>query len=307
MSELLTSEDFDDAQKIRSEKALRRWRSACSDLKNRRRVLRKLDDLDEHLELQELFRAASVAVKAELHFTESLGLPSNEDVTEARRFHETIQGVGSTVSGHGVTVFDTIVPQFNFQASNYASLMSVIVSYIKICALLGKYKKRALAVFYVVLEAASLLLDIFGKSKRSILLAAFLLSASGFAITMSMPTCIVGRIRAAARTHIQKLLLVVLEISFSVVQLFVTFMYFILAELGVKHKFNASVFPLVFAVIAAAFTFKYDGEVSDSSGLASRHLSPVADNQVHMPNNTRNEDAEANGSMPMQVIVTSHD
>lgn len=52
MSELLTSEDFDDAKKIRSEKALRRWRSACSDLKNRRRVLRKLDDLDEHLELQ---------------------------------------------------------------------------------------------------------------------------------------------------------------------------------------------------------------------------------------------------------------
>ena len=46
-----------------------------------------------------------------------------------------------------------------------------------------------------------------------------------------------------------------LEISFSVVQLIVTLIYFILAELGVKNSFNASVFPLVFAIVAAVFTF----------------------------------------------------
>ena len=168
----------------------------------------------------------------------------------------------------------------NDNAISLIEMYTCILCILQICELLGKYEKRALAAFYVLLEAASFLLDIFGKSKRSILLAAFLLSASGFAITMSMPTCIVRRARAAARMHIQKLLLVVLEISFSLVQLIVTFMYFILAELGVKHKFNASVFPLVFAVIAGAFTFKCDGEVSDSSGLASRHISPAADNQV---------------------------
>ena len=132
--------------------------------------------------------------------------------------------------------------------------------------------------FYVLLEAASFSLDVVGKMKWRILLAAFVLSAFSFAI--SMYTCIMRRTRAAARVHWQKQLVWMVEISFSVVQLVVTLANFILAELGVKHKFNASVFPLVFAVIAAAFTFKYDGEVSDSSGLASRHISPAADNQV---------------------------
>ncbi|GAY58419.1 hypothetical protein CUMW_186840 [Citrus unshiu] len=220
--------------------------------------------------LEEQGRASSVVVEAVLHFTESLGedVPSSEYIgpeagIEARRFHEPVDDVESTVNGHD---------------------------------------KRALAMFYLVLEAASFLLDIFGKSKRSILLAAFLLSAFGFAITMSMPTCIMRRIRAAAaRMHIQKLLRVVLEISFSVVQLIVTLIYFILAELGVKNSFNASVFPLVFAIVAAVFTFKYDGEVTDLPGLDN----PAADNQV--PNTNRNEDPEANGSMPMLAVVTNDD
>ena len=169
---------------------------------------------------------------------------------------------------------------FHLMNANTISLMGMyncILCILQICELLGRYEKRALAMFYLVLEAASFLLDIFGKSKRSILLAAFLLSAFGFAITMSMPTCIMRRIRAAAaRMHIQKLLRVVLEISFSVVQLIVTLIYFILAELGVKNSFNASVFPLVFAIVAAVFTFKYDGEVTDLPGLDN----PAADNQV---------------------------
>ena len=58
-------------------------------------------------------------------------------------------------------------------------MYNCILCILQICELLGKYKKRALAVFYLVLEAASFLLDIFGKSKRRILLAAFLLSAFG--------------------------------------------------------------------------------------------------------------------------------
>ncbi|GAY58421.1 hypothetical protein CUMW_186840 [Citrus unshiu] len=204
---------------------------------------------------------------------------SNEDVpsseyivtaagTEARRFQEPIDDVGSTIGG------------------------------LDICELLGKYKKRALAVFYLVLEAASFLLDIFGKSKRRILLAAFLLSAFGFAITMSTHSWTVRRNIAATRMHLQKRLLMLLEMSFSLVQLIVTLIYFILAELGVKNNFNTSVFPLVFAIIAAVFTFKYDGEVSES-GLDSALVALAAGNQVHMPNITGNEDPEANGCMPM--------
>lgn len=66
-------------------------------------------------------------MKAVLHFTESPGLPSNEDVT-----HEPIEGVGSTANGHDVMIFYTIVPQFNFQISNYGSLKFVIGSYTKV-------------------------------------------------------------------------------------------------------------------------------------------------------------------------------
>ena len=71
-----------------------------------------------------------------------------------------------------------------------------------------------------------------------------------------------------------------LEMSFSLVQLIVSLIYFILAELGVKNNFSTSVFPLVFAIIAAVFTFKYDGEVSDSSGLDSALVALAAGNQV---------------------------
>ncbi|KAH9684575.1 hypothetical protein KPL70_013597 [Citrus sinensis] len=53
---------------------------------------------------------------------------------------------------------------------------------IKVYQLLGKHKTRSLAVFYLVLEAASFLLDLYGKSERALLLAAFLLSAFGFAM-----------------------------------------------------------------------------------------------------------------------------
>ncbi|KAK9213803.1 hypothetical protein WN944_005788 [Citrus x changshan-huyou] len=246
-----------------------------------RRFQEPIDDVGSTIsDLDEQVTVSPVVLKAVLHCTENLSLRSNEDVpsseyvvteaaNEGRIFQEPVDDVGSTVNG------------------------------LEICELLGKYKKRALAVFYLVLEAASFLLDIFGKSKRSILLAAFLLSASGFALTLSMHFWTVTRTIAATGMYLQKRLLMVLEISFSLVQVIVTLIYFILAELGVKNNFNTSVFPLVFAIIAAVFTFKYDGEVSDSSGLDSALVALAAGNQVHIPNITGNEDPEANGSMPM--------
>ena len=136
--------------------------------------------------------------------------------------------------------------------------------------------------FYVLLEAASFSLDIVGKMKWRILLAAFVLSAFSFAI--SMYPCIMrrtrARARAAARVHWQTKLVRIVEISFSVVQLVVTLANFILAELGVKNKFDASVLPLVFAVIVAAFNIIYVREVSDSSGLASSLMAPAADQEL---------------------------
>ncbi|GAY58417.1 hypothetical protein CUMW_186840 [Citrus unshiu] len=244
---------------------------------------------------------------------------SNEDVpsseyivtaagTEARRFQEPIDDVGSTIENLSLRSNED-VPSSEYVVTEAATEAGILqeppvddvgstVNGLEICELLGKYKKRALAVFYLVLEAASFLLDIFGKSKRRILLAAFLLSAFGFAITMSTHSWTVRRNIAATRMHLQKRLLMLLEMSFSLVQLIVTLIYFILAELGVKNNFNTSVFPLVFAIIAAVFTFKYDGEVSES-GLDSALVALAAGNQVHMPNITGNEDPEANGCMPM--------
>ena len=118
-------------------------------------------------------------------------------------------------------------------------------------------------------------LDIAGKMKWRILLAAFVLSAFSFAI--SMHTCIMRRTRAATRVHWQTQLVRMVEISFSVVQLVVTLANFILAELGVKNKFDASVLPLVFSIIVAAFNIIYVRDVSDSSDLASSLMASAAD------------------------------
>ncbi|KAK9217234.1 hypothetical protein WN943_005859 [Citrus x changshan-huyou] len=123
----------------------------------------------------------------------------------------------------------------------------------QVCQLLGKHKKCSLAVFYLVLEAASFKLDLFGKNKRDFLLALVLLSAFGFA--MCTYTCIRRRSRGATRVQSQKQLVRTVEVAFSEVQLIVTLVYFILAELHVKNNFSVSVFPLVFAVIVAVFTF----------------------------------------------------
>ncbi|KAK9211988.1 hypothetical protein WN943_001367 [Citrus x changshan-huyou] len=79
--------------------------------------------------------------------------------------------------------------------------------------------------------------------KRRILLAAFLLSAFGFAMIVVMLA------------------------------------NFILAELGVKNSFDTYVFSLVFTIIVAAFNIIYAGGVSNSSGLASP-IAPAADHQL---------------------------
>ena len=129
----------------------------------------------------------------------------------------------------------------------------IVIFVLQVCQLLGKHKKCSLAVFYLVLEAASFKLDLFGKNKRDFLLALFLLSAFGFA--MCTYTCMRRRSRGATRVQSQKQLVRTVEVAFSEVQLIVTLVYFILAELHVKNNFSVSVFPLVFAVIVAVFTF----------------------------------------------------
>ncbi|KAL9451827.1 hypothetical protein AB3S75_013409 [Citrus x aurantiifolia] len=285
-----SNENFGSVKpKNSSEEAVQRWRRLYGLVKNRNRRFCKIADLvkrseaeDKKRKIQEKIRVALYVQKAARQYIgksdleeESLREHLLTEAAEAGRNQESIDDVGSTDNRTSVS------------------------------KLLDKYKKCALALFYVLLEAASLSLDIAGKMKWRILLAAFVLSAFSFAI--SLYTCIMRRIRAATRVHWQTQLVRMVEISFSVVQLVVTLANFILAELGVKNKFDASVLPLVFSIIVAAFNIIYVRDVSDSSGLASSLMASAADIELqdlqdHNPN-TVFEDAEANGSLSTASVA----
>ncbi|KAI9159762.1 hypothetical protein LWI28_001693 [Acer negundo] len=123
-------------------------------------------------------------------------------------------------------------------------------SFYKGCESLGMQNKRGRAIIFVGLEAISIVLDLVGRSKWGFLLAAFLLSVFGFAITIY--TCTKKHTSiVTTRTKAEKQILAV-EIVFSLVQLIVTFIHFVLAVFGLKSNiFSVSVFPLAFAIVIA--------------------------------------------------------
>ncbi|KAJ4721441.1 Toll/interleukin-1 receptor (TIR) domain-containing protein [Melia azedarach] len=128
---------------------------------------------------------------------------------------------------------------------------------------LGKNKKRGLAALFLVLEAVSVVLDVFGRSKPASL-AAFLL-----------------KIKPQAERQLG-----IIEIVFSVLQLIATFIHFILLVSDVKYSYNASVlFPLAFAIIAIVFVFKEEEKVSDSSheNLPTAKFSSINDSVLNSP------------------------
>ncbi|KAL5786895.1 hypothetical protein ACOSP7_003844 [Xanthoceras sorbifolium] len=134
--------------------------------------------------------------------------------------------------------------------------------------LFGKYKKQALAVIFLVLEAISTVLDLFGTSRSSFLVAAFLLSAFGFGMTIY--TCFIERTRLRAQSQLR-----VVEIVFSLVQLLATFVHFIMAILGAKNNYDLSLFPLAFAIIAAVFVFEkneFEGGLHNNNSWGDQQL-----------------------------------
>ncbi|KAJ0111418.1 hypothetical protein Patl1_02894 [Pistacia atlantica] len=104
----------------------------------------------------------------------------------------------------------------------------------------------------------TILLVLFGQSRWSIHLAAFLLSLFGFGMTIL--TCMLER----TRVHAEKQLGVV-EIGFSVVQLIATFLPVLC--INIVNNYTTPVLLLVFAIIAAVFTFTKDENVLCSSSL----------------------------------------
>ncbi|KAK3219339.1 hypothetical protein Dsin_013309 [Dipteronia sinensis] len=123
-------------------------------------------------------------------------------------------------------------------------------SFCKGCESLGLQNKGGRAIIFVGLEAISIVLDLVGRSKWGFLLAAFLLSVFGFAMTIY--TCTKKHTSIlTTRTEAERLVLV-LEIVFSLVQLIVTFIHFVLAVVRLKSNiYSVSVFPLVFAILLA--------------------------------------------------------
>ncbi|XP_052295237.1 respiratory burst oxidase homolog protein D-like isoform X1 [Citrus sinensis] len=131
--------------------------------------------------------------------------------------------------------------------------------------------KRGLAVLFLVLEAVSVVLDhVFGNSKWAPL-AAFLLSAFGFAITIY--ACFLGsrRRRKRRRSTIGVIRsqsdrqLEIVDIVFSALQFIATLIHFILMISDVKSNYNASVLlPLAFAIIAVIFVFRTEEIIENS-------------------------------------------
>ncbi|XP_044468080.1 disease resistance protein RPS6-like [Mangifera indica] len=112
---------------------------------------------------------------------------------------------------------------------------------------------RFLSVFFLVMEAISVVLDEYGKSNKNFLLAAFVLSAFGFIITIY--AFIRKRNTAAYKQRAERELAWV-EVAFSVVQLVISFSQYILAVAKVKNSYSPSLFPLVFALVVVVFAFK---------------------------------------------------
>ncbi|KAJ0013246.1 hypothetical protein Pint_19643 [Pistacia integerrima] len=157
---------------------------------------------------------------------------------------------------HGIRRRRNVIWRHRSRLSNDLDLFPSICFLVCLgCELLCERKQRALAVFFVMLEIISLLLDVFGQSRRSILLAAFLLSVLGFAITIL--TCMLER----PRVHAEKQLGVV-EIGFSVVQLIATFLAVL--RIKISNSYTAQVLLLVFAIVAAVFIFRKDENIIGS-------------------------------------------
>ncbi|KAK2651655.1 hypothetical protein Ddye_011511 [Dipteronia dyeriana] len=121
-------------------------------------------------------------------------------------------------------------------------------SFYKGCESLGMKNKRGRAIIFVGLEAISIVLDLVGRSKWGFLLAAFLLSVFGFVITIY--TCTKKHTSIVTTRSEAERQVIAVEIVFSVVQLIVTFIHFVLAVFGLKSNiYSVSVFPLAFAIV----------------------------------------------------------
>ncbi|KAK2661643.1 hypothetical protein Ddye_000217 [Dipteronia dyeriana] len=235
------------------------------------------------------FQVAVLAPQAALQYISGELLPNLDQYLFPKEYNS-VPEKESTIDENDSTSEDSEVPEEDVEADLHHECAPDNGG----CKLLGKYNKRAVVVLFVILEAISFVLDLVGKSKWNFLVAAFLLSAFAFAITI-YTNCVIERSRSQLQPHHHcndpnRQLRVVVEIVFSAVQLFVTSIHLILVNLDVKNNYNASVSPLVFAIIVLVFVFKKDddGEVALTP---NEEVTNISLNDInHVPSSTLSEE-----------------
>lgn len=102
-----------------------------------------------------------------------------------------------------------------------------------------RHRRKLTALLFLVLEAISFALDQIGGNQFSFRAASFVLSVIGFLMT--------SYIAMGSTTDFESEQIMI-ELVFSVVQLIMTYLYFVLSIFEVEFKLNiASIFPLVLA------------------------------------------------------------
>ncbi|KAL5854317.1 hypothetical protein ACOSQ3_004136 [Xanthoceras sorbifolium] len=108
------------------------------------------------------------------------------------------------------------------------------------------------------------MLDQFGGSQLGFHLASIVLSALCFVITIY--SIWITKTRITSSSGADQMQNTAVEVTFSLIQLIITFVYLIRTLSGVKTDNSASFYPLAYSVITVVFAFVSNGEeVSDSS------------------------------------------
>ncbi|KAL5856688.1 hypothetical protein ACOSQ3_004146 [Xanthoceras sorbifolium] len=132
------------------------------------------------------------------------------------------------------------------------------------------------ALLFLLLEVISFVLDLMGGSHWGFLLASFLLSAFNSLIII-YAYFIVKRLRIKLEADQKD---IIVEIVFSCFQLIVSGFCLVRTLLGVNTNYNASVFPLAYAIISILFAFKNSKEVSNS--LANTSTNSPTDQLIEL-------------------------
>ncbi|KAL5789259.1 hypothetical protein ACOSQ2_004147 [Xanthoceras sorbifolium] len=165
--------------------------------------------------------------------------------------------------------------------------------------------KFSIVAILVLLEVISFVVEASGKGRWSFLLASFVIAAIGFTITIYGAYSMNERPTSDRSGN----LLIIVEVVFCSVQFMLTGIYFLLTTLGVKISINASIFPLVFAILVCFFAFFEEGFNPTTEATTSADNSEADTNSsliiiVHSPDD---QTEKATNSTPNAKTILNHE